>query len=292
MRHAYLILAHSNFYCLERLVCLLDDPRNDIYIHVDKKTEGFPFEKLSRLVCKSGLYYTRRTKVRWGSYSMIAAELILFGEASKKQYSYYHLLSGADLPLKPQTEIHDFFDRHQGTQFISCAVEMVVEEINAVARFAYYYFPFDKNGRLVRLQKKAGFVRQTGGVTCGFGSQWVSLTHEAVTWILTQKNRIRKTFRLSFACDEVYKQTLLQGSAFKDALFPEKHNPARRISHNMREIVWTGGAHPQTFTKADYDYLSKSENLFARKFDDSVDREIIDLIFKDIYAKQANEARL
>ena len=35
-KHAYLIMAHNNFYILEKLLHLLDDPRNDIYVHIDK----------------------------------------------------------------------------------------------------------------------------------------------------------------------------------------------------------------------------------------------------------------
>lgn len=42
-RHAYLIMAHNNFYILEKLLILLDDPRNDIYIHIDKKVSKFDF---------------------------------------------------------------------------------------------------------------------------------------------------------------------------------------------------------------------------------------------------------
>lgn len=36
-RNAYLIICHNNFSILEKLFSLLDDPLNDIYIHVDRK---------------------------------------------------------------------------------------------------------------------------------------------------------------------------------------------------------------------------------------------------------------
>ena len=36
-RHAYLILAHKNFGQLRKLLALLDDLRNDIFVHVDRK---------------------------------------------------------------------------------------------------------------------------------------------------------------------------------------------------------------------------------------------------------------
>ena len=38
MKHAYLIIAHSNLKQLQQLLLLLDDPRNDIYIHIDAKS--------------------------------------------------------------------------------------------------------------------------------------------------------------------------------------------------------------------------------------------------------------
>ena len=37
-KHAYLILAHSQFKQLAFLVSLLDHQNNDIFIHVDKKS--------------------------------------------------------------------------------------------------------------------------------------------------------------------------------------------------------------------------------------------------------------
>lgn len=36
-KHAYCILAHNDAYCLKSLTRLLDDPRNDIFIHLDSK---------------------------------------------------------------------------------------------------------------------------------------------------------------------------------------------------------------------------------------------------------------
>ena len=42
MKHAYLILAHTEFKLLGFLVSRLDDPRNDIYIHFDKKLRVLP----------------------------------------------------------------------------------------------------------------------------------------------------------------------------------------------------------------------------------------------------------
>ena len=52
--------------------------------------------------------YVDRVPVNWGG-SQIRAELSLLKCAVKKKYDYYHLVSGADLPIKTQDEIHQFF---------------------------------------------------------------------------------------------------------------------------------------------------------------------------------------
>lgn len=55
-RHAYLIMAHNNFYILEKLLILLDDPRNDIYIHIDKKCQNLISHTIKACVKRQLLY--------------------------------------------------------------------------------------------------------------------------------------------------------------------------------------------------------------------------------------------
>ena len=52
-KHAYLIIAHNNFYILKKLIALIDDERNDIYIHVDKKTKNFKKDDFINICKKS-----------------------------------------------------------------------------------------------------------------------------------------------------------------------------------------------------------------------------------------------
>lgn len=44
------------------------------------------------------------------------------------------------------------------------------------------------------------------------GANWCSLTYDAVGYILSQEDMIRKRFKHTMACDEVYKQTILMNS--------------------------------------------------------------------------------
>mgnify|MGYP000904237774 CR=1 FL=1 len=39
MKHAFLIIAHNEYPVLEVLLSMLDDERNDIYLHIDRSEE-------------------------------------------------------------------------------------------------------------------------------------------------------------------------------------------------------------------------------------------------------------
>lgn len=65
-RHAYLMICHNNFKILQMLLSAIDDDRNDIYIHVDKKAVDVPFEDIRGAVCHSPLAFIERVSVNWG----------------------------------------------------------------------------------------------------------------------------------------------------------------------------------------------------------------------------------
>ena len=78
-RHAYLIMAHNEWSLLNVLLSLLDDDRNDIYLHIDKKVKQMPELYQPK---HSTLYYTpKRYDVRWGDVSQIHSEMELFKTA-------------------------------------------------------------------------------------------------------------------------------------------------------------------------------------------------------------------
>lgn len=121
-KHAYLIIAHNNFQILEKTIKILDDEKNDFYIHIDKKIKNFNFEKFKNIVKKSKIIFTERINVKWGHSSQINCELILLKTAIKNNYSYYHLLSGVDMPIKSKKEIYNFFESNKGKEFVHFSI--------------------------------------------------------------------------------------------------------------------------------------------------------------------------
>jgi hypothetical protein len=48
MVHAYFITAYNNWGVLDKLIALLDDPDNIIFLHVDKKVQDFDYDDYKR----------------------------------------------------------------------------------------------------------------------------------------------------------------------------------------------------------------------------------------------------
>lgn len=107
-----MIMAHNEWDILQKLVALLDDERNDIFVHIDKKVTC-PLELSTSKATLRFVPHKQRVDVQWGRCSQIKADITLLEYAhSFGPYAYYHLLSGVDLPIKSNNYIHDFFDKN------------------------------------------------------------------------------------------------------------------------------------------------------------------------------------
>ena len=288
MKHAYLIIAHKNQEQLKTLITLLDDPRNDIFLFVDKKSH-IDVKCMVNYTKYSKLLLADRFKVFWGGASLIRAELSLFDLAFKTgNYSYYHLISGQCLPLHNQNYIHAFFNQNSGKEFFTFVSENILIKNNPSTRFMYYYFFTRKvsflNRIAVRVQKVLGINRcKNKELEIGYGSNWISCTNAFVEYMLANKGVIEKRFRYSWCCDEVYKHLLILNSDFREKIFVSTGVNDRKDDRqgNARYINWWDGS-PKTWTIADKEELIEAKErgyLFTRKFDENLDNEIINFVF-------------
>lgn len=286
-KHAYLIMAHTQPELLKALLRLLDDERNDIYLHIDKKAEYFPAEELKREVQNARLVLTERTDVRWGGYSQINCELVLLKEAVKQEHSYYHLLSGMDLPIKSQDEIHAFFEKHDGLEFVD-EDEPVIGEA-ALARVKYSHKLYGKAGSLkdvlgvvgTKLQKLVGTDRtkKYPGIVFQKGRNWFSITHALAKLVAEKEAWIADVFGDSVCGDELFLQTVAENSPFADKICNAVTMPD---VPDTRLIDWERGNknNPYIFREDDFEELKNSDALFARKFDWNTDRRIVEKIYE------------
>ncbi len=288
-KHAFLVMAHNHFGILEKIIVLLDDDRNDFYIHIDKKVKDFDFDEFKSLAKKSNVFFVDRSSINWGGYSQIKCELTLLKSALKGKYSYYHLISGVDMPLKSSDEIHKFFELNSGKEFVHFSRQ---EDFNSgiYNRFNKYHFLQEhcKSNNLInqcervllKIQSILGVNRnKDNDIRFGFGSNWFSITHELADYVVSNEQMIYKLYKNSACCDEIFLQTLVLNSDFKNRLFYV--NDDGDYYSCVRFIDWKRG-NPYVFKKEDYNDLINSKCMFARKFDLSLDKDIVELIFKHL----------
>mgnify|MGYP003196237755 CR=1 FL=1 len=81
-KHAYLIIAHNQFDLLKKILTMLDDERNDFYIHIDKKVKDFDSSAFDGVLKHSNLTFCDRVNITWGDFSQIQSEMTLFKAAA------------------------------------------------------------------------------------------------------------------------------------------------------------------------------------------------------------------
>ena len=290
-KHAYLIMAHDAPDLLIMLVKLLDSEFHDIYIHIDKKTDGIDECVIKKAVSRSGIAFVERRDINWGGYSQIETELALLSEAVKYHYSYYHLLSGHDLPLRTADQIYNFFE-NSGKNYVNFR-----EKSNDIARRIKYYRVFQERrardkwlwSKLEAVSIKVQDVLHIDRTTSlkdsniAYGSQWFSITHELACYICRMKDETKKIYRYGRCVDELFVQSLIANSK-KDwnlAYPPDNHN----FYTCMRQIDWDRG-NPYIFQSMDYRELMESNCMFARKFDLKKDKEICSMIFNELLSNE------
>jgi hypothetical protein len=265
-KHAFLIIAHNEFDILRLLVSKLDDLETDLFIHFDRKVKTIP--KLNTK--KSGLFIlNNRVDVRWGSVSQIKCELALFKEAAGHgPYAYYHIISGVHLPLKPIGDILSYFDSSEGDCILSglCQSSPYQERLKVRSYNLFLGHYSSKNYVLRRvsqflwksclaIQRLLGIKRNRDKVFFK-ASNWLSLTQDAVDYILSKEKNILKTYRFSFCGDEYFIPSELMESPLKDKVV----NSEKYLLHNISR------SNASTYRLDEYAGLCESGYLFARKF--------------------------
>lgn len=286
-KHAILIIAHNQFEILEKLVQQLDHERNDIYIHIDKRSGKFDESRIKNLCARSKVTFIPRMKVYWGDSSMVECELRLIEAAlaSGEDYTYMHLLSGADLQIKDSEKIFSFFDANPDRQFI--ALRNPLSGINGMNRYHYFMRLRAWNKYIARiLDMISAFVQRLLKVNRLKGTayrickcqQWFSITGACAAYTVSQREFIEKYTKYTSCSDEMAIGTVIANSEF----WPQVYEPFRSPGGHMRLIDRdrNEGASPHTFTMDDWDMIEKSPYFWARKFDLKRDREVIEKVFE------------
>lgn len=311
MKKYYIIQAHKNPEQLERLIDRLMDKDSFFFIHIDKKSDIEAFRK--RIRFSNVKFIEKRVNCIWADYSQVTATLNLIEEVLKMDSPGYILfLSGQDYPVKSNADINGFLEAQKGYDFISFDSKtqpVSKKEGHFYHRLKYYKInlsdrredfvfapPFSilpwrfLQYAKVLARKKASlaelFKHYSGERTAEFckdqhyrGSNWWVLRSESAaeiySYYLARKRDIDAYYRHTFCADEQFFQTLY-------ALTQPLEN-ARDFLHY---VDWSNedGETPTILKARHFDVIKNlpGDKLFARKFDTKRDKEILDLIDREI----------
>lgn len=270
MKQAILITAYTQLDFLKEIIGCFDNDF-DFFIHIDKKsnTEGLQLEAFPNVRVYS------KFRIEWGSVQHLNAILFLMAEAhnSGPGYSYYHLITGSDFPIKPLSEFKSFFSKDNSNNYLEWfklpRPTWVME--GGIERVRYYWLGnslFDIRGPIkwfvnksLKVQRKLGIRRQFLSLfpsLYGGGGYW-SLTSDAIGYLLDTigQKRIMRYLKHTHCAEEILFQTLLLNSGSGLPI----------INNTLRYSKWDDKAKsPKYLEESDLDEILSSGCFFARKF--------------------------
>jgi hypothetical protein len=190
------------------------------------------------------------------------------------------LISGQDLPIKTNEEIKSFFE-HNNNEYIE--IFKIPRKDGrrpnpTIDKMTMYHLR--KWNIIMRLRRKICHILGKDGIRNAEyvfygGSNWTNYTHNCAGKILGYLNSDKKyikRYKWTTCADEIFYQTIIH------------QIKGLNIEQNcLRYVDWEiGPEYPRILQINDYEKIMRSKNLFARKFDETVDKEIINKIYKVI----------
>ena len=276
---AYLLLVHRFPEQFKRLFKAIYDEKNHYLVHVDKSSgasleadiRGFLSEYKNAAVLKG-------KRAVWGGYSLVDAELRGMAELLKmdSSWKYFINLSGQDFPLKSQEQIARFLVANHGKEFIKVADQKQVRP-DTMSRVEHYVV--ELGSRIFKTVLTRPYLKEA---TPYIGNQWMIVSRRFCQFVCHDQkaDRYKAFYKNTFIADEGFFQTVMMNTTC--------HGPI--VSDDLRLIDWVPDGdiklRPRTFTLEDASMLTKSEALFARKFDESIDADIFEVLEQNL-RKQA-----
>lgn len=292
MEKAYLIMAHKYPEQLHRLVSRLNDGFSEFFIHIDKKVDISQFQNVKEI--GDVVHFTERFDSKWGSLGTIKPFLSGLQEVkdSKKNFDRILLLSGQDYPIKSNEYINDFFKNSPYSVFIDYFPIPNYKKWPGSDRGGWYrvdkyyfgtkWYEFFCSKSLNLLSTYVPFLRRKipNGMKPFTGQTWWNLDMYALNYILDYNAKHPEYMdfhKNTFVADELFVQMIIANSK-DEKLLNSIENTEKRFT------IWekSDSAHPNLLRKTDLKAIMASDDLFARKFDENVDSEILDLIDQQI----------
>jgi len=276
MHISYIISAYKNPTQLVRLVRRLNFDTTSFYLHIDKRSPSVVYDVVrEQLGNLPNVHLLSRHSCHWGGFGHVQATLkgirTIFDTQTAPDFVV--LLTGQDYPIKSNDQIQAFFQQNKGKSFIEYfplpdkswrngGIDRI-ERWHIHYRSRHFVFP-RKRSSIVRRHFPAGFQPYGGSGYWCLSRECAVLIHDFVQLHPGFVN----FFRYVNIPDEIMFQTILLNSRYKD----------RIVNDNLRFIEWSGPntRSPAVLCKEDFEKLTHSPKLYARKFDVNIDADVLD----------------
>jgi hypothetical protein len=281
VRLAYIISAYRRPALVLRLVRRLDHEGTTFMIHVDSRSEPGVFQTIrDALAASPNVHLLERHPCRWGDFGHVRASLKGIARLLDSDIPFDRavLLTGQDYPIKTNEYIHAFFARNRGTSFMVHFPLPTSEWTGGgMERLERWHVRFRGRHRVIPLRRKV-----PGGLRPFGGSSYWCLTREAVEHVhgfVLANRRFVRFFEHVDVPDELFFQTILMNSPLASTI----------VNDDLRFIEWKDpdAGSPSVLRTDDLPALARSDRLYARKFDEDVDVEILDRIDAELLAPHA-----
>lgn len=265
---AFFIAAHKNADQVVEIAAAVSGERSIVAVHCDRKAGPQFQDEIHRRLQQRGVanvLFMKRRSVTWGAKTLmqLTFEAIDAMLAWSDKWTHFVNLSGQCLPTKPLDELNAFLARHPGRNFMEC-LDPEHEWQWVDYRLNRYHAEILGTVRNLKVPR----AKPTGFKVYG-GSGWVMLDRAFCEYVVRSPAAasIKQYFKYVQIPDEMVFQTLIKNSAFADSL----------IANNHRLIIWSEptSPHPAVLTLRDLPAIAGGEHFFARKFDSSVDADVI-----------------
>lgn len=272
MKLAYIVLCHKRPDQVARLVSRIADVDSRVWIHIDARSDETTHALRAEFAHSETVSFTKQVRVYWSTWSMVRATLIALRAivGGGWPFEYVFLLSGQDYPVVGSSQVRQRLEAAGGRSLIDC------RDLEATWPLA-----FDRTVRRNVIVRGRGLVRLDSlparqpprGTRLYGGSSWWALSRSCVDYVLGSRSPARaiaRYMRSSECPEEAFFQTALMNSPYATSV--ENWCPTY--------VDWRPSdlKHPATLTSEDFDSIVGSGCLFARKFDVSVDAQILDML--------------
>lgn len=225
MKIGFILLAHDEPETVADLVGILSQEAHSIVVHYDAKSPRKEREFVAALEQNHPqiVRVISTVKCAWGEWSLVEAVLhaLEVFRAMPDKPDFIHLMSAADLPIRPLADMKKFLNLYSGFDFIEAhdiTKKRWVKGGLSLERFRFFFPVNYRESRvtfdwLVRIQRFLKFERNIPmSMTPHMGSQWWTLRWQTCDKVLAftrQNPHVARYFRSTWIPDESFFQTII-----------------------------------------------------------------------------------